>query len=94
MYISDNGIINFDVWCGFIFEFFVYEGYFYYLLYINYLIKDKLCNVCGDKVCMVFSCEECKFVLDVKCFILLKLVEYKNDKDYFLILCYGVKMSE
>ncbi|KAG2249451.1 hypothetical protein Bca52824_089079 [Brassica carinata] len=94
MYISDNGIINLDVRCGSISEPFVHEGHPHHSLYINYSKKDKLCNACGDKACMVFSCEECDFVLDVKCSILPKMVKHKNDKDHFLTLCYGEKTRE
>ncbi|XP_023634250.1 uncharacterized protein LOC17880358 [Capsella rubella] len=92
-YLSDDKNIILDVRCGSISEPFFHESH-PHLLYINYSTKGRFCNACGDKAKIVISCEECEFVLDVKCSILPKTVKHKNDKDHFLSLCYGEKKSQ
>lgn len=43
---------------------------------------------------MVWSCEECGFVLDIKCSVLPKMVKHKDDKENLVSLCYGEKMID
>ncbi|KAL9857017.1 putative chromatin regulator PHD family [Arabidopsis thaliana] len=93
-YKSDYSNVYLDVRCGSISEPFIHESHPLHSLYINYSTGDKFCNTCGDKSNMVMSCEQCEFVLDLKCSILPKMVKHKNDKDHFLSLCYGEKTSE
>ncbi|KAL1207025.1 Protein VACUOLELESS GAMETOPHYTES [Cardamine amara subsp. amara] len=93
-YISDNGLITMDVRCGSIPEPFIHESHPLHSLYINYSTEDKICIACGDKKTMVLICEECEFVLDIKCSTLPKLVKHQNDKEHFLSLCYGEKTKE
>lgn len=95
LYKSDNNDITMDVRCGSISEPFVHESHPLHSLYINYSAIDKFCNACGDKATMVLSCEECEFVLDIKCAILPKMAKQKDGyKDHFPSLCYGEKTSE
>ncbi|CAH8386729.1 unnamed protein product [Eruca vesicaria subsp. sativa] len=91
-YISDNNNLSLDVRCGSISEPFVHESH-PHSLYINYSTGDKSCIACGNKASVVLSCEECEFVLDIKCSILPKMVNHKNDKDHLLSLCYGENSS-
>ncbi|KAH0941222.1 LOW QUALITY PROTEIN: hypothetical protein HID58_000859 [Brassica napus] len=45
--------------------------------------------------CELNLCDACQnYFEDVKCSILPKLVEHKNDKDHFLTLCYGEKTRD
>ncbi|KAG7592275.1 Protein kinase C-like phorbol ester/diacylglycerol-binding domain [Arabidopsis thaliana x Arabidopsis arenosa] len=93
-YESDNKCVRLDVRCGSIPEPFVHESHPLHSLYINYSKGNMVCNACGDKSTMVLSCEECEFVLDIKCSILPKIVKHENDKDHLLSLCYGENTSE
>ncbi|KAG2300588.1 hypothetical protein Bca52824_037060 [Brassica carinata] len=92
-YKSAGNRVSLDVRCGSISEPFVHESHPPHSLYIKYS-KGEFCNACGDKECLVLSCEECEFFLDIKCSILPKMVKHKNDKDHFLILRYGEKTRE
>ncbi|EOA23168.1 hypothetical protein CARUB_v10016829mg [Capsella rubella] len=93
-YTSDDRKTILDVRCGSISEPFVHESHPFHSLYINHAAKDLFCNACGVNSPMVLSCEECEFVLDIKCAVLPKIAKHKNDKDHFLSLCYGEKTSE
>ncbi|CAH8383640.1 unnamed protein product [Eruca vesicaria subsp. sativa] len=93
VYQSDDHHVSLDVRCGSISEPFVHESH-PHSLYINYSTGDKSCNACGNNAITVLSCEECEFVLDIKCSTLPKMVKHKNDKDHFLYLCYGEKTTE
>ncbi|KAG7547389.1 Protein kinase C-like phorbol ester/diacylglycerol-binding domain [Arabidopsis suecica] len=93
-YVSDDRKIILDVRCGSISEPFVHESHPLHSLYISRSTEDKFCIACGDKATMALSCEECEFILDIKCSTLPKMVKHKNDKDHFLSLCYGEKTSD
>jgi len=93
-YESDDKCVGLDVRCGSISEPFVHESHPLHSLYINYSKGNMFCNACGDNATMVLSCEECEFVLDIKCSVLPKICAHKNDKDHFLSLCYGENTSE
>ncbi|CAA0395154.1 unnamed protein product [Arabidopsis thaliana] len=87
-YLSDDGNTLLDVRCGSISEPFFHESH-PHSLYVSYSTGDRFCNACGEKATMVLSCEECEFVLDMKCSTLPKIVKHENDKDHLLSLCYG-----
>ncbi|XP_024004780.1 uncharacterized protein LOC18028560 [Eutrema salsugineum] len=94
IYVSDNKEIYLDVRCGSISEPFVHESHPLHSLYINYSARDSFCSACGDRETMVLSCDECGFVLGIKCSILPKMVKHKYDKAHFLFLCYGEQTSD
>jgi len=92
-YLSDDGNTLLDVRCGSISEPFFHESH-PHSLYVSYLTGGRFCNACREKATMVLSCEECEFVLDIKCSTLPNIVKHENDKDHLLSLCYGENKCE
>ncbi|KAL0891252.1 hypothetical protein Bca101_015235 [Brassica carinata] len=80
-----NESFSIDVICSALSESIFHESHGC-TLYYNYA-NEKECIACGNGSCSIFNCDDCKFVLDLKCVVLPRTTKHWYD-EHILTLCY------